>query len=98
VGDAAQVDDLIPYAQGADGLVVEATYLAAEEELARQYGHLTVVQAAALAREAGVRTLFLNHISRRYPAQEVLAEAESVFASTIVARDFDRFQIRRSEQ
>ena len=98
VGDAAQIDDLIPYALEADGLVIEATYLEAEKALAEQYGHLTVVQAAALAREAGVRTLLLNHISRRYSAQEVLAEAETVFASTIVVRDFDRFQIRRGEQ
>ena len=95
VGDAARVDDLVPYVSGADGMVIEATYLQAEEELAEQYGHLTVAQAAALAREAGVRTLFLNHISRRYPAQDVLREAEGVFAGTVVARDFDRFEIRR---
>ncbi|HUV72800.1 MAG TPA: ribonuclease Z [Anaerolineae bacterium] len=95
VGDAARVDELVPYISGADGMVIEATYLQAEEELAEQYGHLTVAQAAALAREAGVRTLYLNHISRRYPAQEVLQEAEDVFAGTVVARDFDRFEIRR---
>jgi ribonuclease Z len=97
VGDAAAVDDLVPYVSGADGMVIEATYLQAEEELAEQYGHLTVSQAAALAREAGVRALYLNHISRRYPAQEVLQEAEGVFAGTVVARDFDRFEIRRGE-
>jgi ribonuclease Z len=95
VGDAAMVDDLVPYVSGADGMVIEATYLETEQELAELYGHLTVGQAAHLAREAGVRTLYLNHISRRYPAQEVLQEAEGVFAGTIVARDFDRFEIRR---
>jgi ribonuclease Z len=95
VGDAAVVDDLVPYVWGADGMVIEATYLEAEQELAELYGHLTVGQAAGLAREAGVRTLYLNHISRRYSAQEVLQEAEGVFAGTIVARDFDRFEIRR---
>lgn len=95
VGDAARVDELVPYVSGADAMVIEATYLQAEEELAEQYGHLTVAQAAALAREAGVRTIYLNHISRRYPAQEVLREAEDVFPGTVVARDFDRFEIRR---
>jgi ribonuclease Z len=97
VGDAAEVSDLVTYARGADALVIEATYLAAEADLAEQYGHLTTVQAAALAREAGVRDLYLNHISRRYSAQEVLKEAESIFPRTTVARDFDRFVIRRQE-
>lgn len=97
VGDAAQIEDLIPYAREADGLVVEATYLAAEEDLAREYGHLTAAQAAVLAREAGVDTLFLNHISRRYHTQDVLREAQAVFPDTRVARDFDRYQIRRQE-
>ncbi len=95
VGDTAEISDLIPYAQGVDALVIEATYLSAEAELAQQYGHLTVVQAAALAREAGVRSLYLNHISRRYSAQEVLKEAQAVFPHTTVTRDFDRFEIKR---
>ena len=77
------------------GLVIEATYLEDQAELAGEYGHLTVAQAATLAREARVRTLYLNHISRRYPAQEVLKEAERVFPGAIVARDFDRFELRR---
>jgi ribonuclease Z len=75
--------------------VIEATYLSAEAELAQQYGHLTAVQAAVLAREAGVRSLYLNHISRRYSAQDVLNEAQAVFPHTTVARDFDRFEIKR---
>jgi ribonuclease Z len=95
VGDAAEVSDLIPYAQGVDALVIEATYLSAEADLAQQYGHLTAVQAAALAREAGVRSLYLNHISRRYSAQDVLKEAQAVFPHTVVTRDFDRFEIKR---
>ncbi len=95
VGDAGRVDDLIPYAQGADGLVIEATYLSAEGELAEQYGHLTVAQAVTLAREAGVRTLYLNHISRRYAAKEVLEEAQTILPNTVVVRDLDRFEIKR---
>ena len=95
VGDAGRVDDLIPYAQGADGLVIEATYLSAEGDLAEQYGHLTVAQAVTLAREAGVRTLYLNHISRRYAAKEVLEEAQTILPNTVVVRDLDRFEIKR---
>lgn len=97
VGDASRVDDLIPYAESADGLVIEATYLSADAELAKEFGHLTAAQAATLAREAGVRTLYLNHISRRYSAKEVLREARSVFADAVVVRDLEHFQIKRSK-
>jgi ribonuclease Z len=97
VGDAARVDNLLPYVQEADAMVIEGTYLRAEAELAEQYGHLTVTQAATLARQAAVRKLFINHVSRRYSTQEVVREAESVFPDTIVARDLDRFEVRRRE-
>jgi len=78
-------------------VVIEATYMEEEAELAEEYGHLTVSQAASVAREARVGALYLNHISRRYSAQEVAQEAEALFPGSIVVRDFDRFEIRRRE-
>jgi len=97
VGDAARVDDLVPVALAADALVIEATYLGTESELAQEFGHLTVAQAATLALDAGVRTLYLNHISRRYSGRQVLDEADTIFSNTVVVRDFDRFEIKRRE-
>jgi len=93
VGDASRTDDLLEVCKGADALVIEATYLEVEADLARKFGHLTAAQAATLAHRAGVRQLFLTHISRRYSEREVLAEAEPIFPNTVVARDFDRFRI-----
>jgi ribonuclease Z len=93
VGDAGRTDDLVEVCKGADALVIEATYLEIEADLARQFGHLTAAQAATLARRAGVKQLLLTHISRRYSEREVLAEAEPIFSNTVVARDFDRFRI-----
>ena len=93
VGDAGRTDDLVEVCRGADALVIEATYLEVEADLARRFGHLTATQAATLARRAGVKQLFLTHISRRYSEREVLAEAEPIFPNTIVARDFDRVRI-----
>jgi ribonuclease Z len=95
VGDAASTRRLNGITQDADTLVIEATYLERERELAYQYGHLTARQAAELAHEAQVTALILTHISRRYHEREVLEEAQSVFANSFVARDFDRFQIGR---
>jgi ribonuclease Z len=93
VGDAARTSNLVEVASNADALVIEATYISEEEELARKYGHLTAAAAANLARQAGVRQLYLTHISRRYPGEAVLAEARTIFPQTVVARDFDRFRI-----
>jgi ribonuclease Z len=95
VGDTGHTDDLVPYVADADALVIEATYLSEEENLAQDFGHLTAAQAASLAVEANVKTLYLTHISRRYREKDVLQEAQSIFPQTVVVRDFDAFRITR---
>lgn len=98
VGDAARINGLAEVVQEADLLVIEATYLEREADMARRFGHLTAKQAATLALQANVRQLVLTHISRRYREAEILEEAQQVFPETIVAHDFDRFQIRRERK
>jgi len=95
VGDTGRTDDLLPYAQGADALVIESTYLDEEADMARQFSHMTAKGAAGLAIRAGVKQLILTHISRRYREKDVLAEAQSIFPTAVVARDFDNFTVRR---
>jgi ribonuclease Z len=95
VGDTGRTDDLLPYAQGADALVIESTYLDEEIDMARQFSHMTAKGAAELAVKAGVKQLILTHISRRYREKDVLAEAQSIFPNAVVARDFDSFTVRR---
>jgi ribonuclease Z len=97
VGDAGRTEDLEEYCQDADALVIEATYLEEETQMAEDFAHLTARQAAELAQRAKVRHLLLTHISRRYRERDVSQEARSVFPSAIVVRDFDHFQIRRGE-
>ncbi|MCJ7717900.1 MAG: ribonuclease Z [Anaerolineales bacterium] len=97
VGDAGRTDNLLEFARGADALVIEATYLEEEKELAEQFGHLTAKQAGELGKEAGVGSLLLTHISRRYREDQVLEEAREVFPAVHVAQDFDRFQVKRGE-
>lgn len=93
VGDAGRTDDLVEHVCNADALIIESTYLSYEADLACQFGHLTAVQAAGLAREANVRELYLTHISRRYREVDVLDEARAIFPKTVVARDFDRIRV-----
>jgi ribonuclease Z len=85
------------HCQNADALVIEATYLQEESEMAREFAHLTAAQAAQLAKDANVKHLILTHLSRRYPERAVREEAQAVFPNAIVARDFDAYQIRRGE-
>ena len=94
-GDIGEVEDLVEAVQGADMLVCEATYLSQDSDMARRFGHITAGQAAWLAREAGVRMLVLNHLSQRYRIRDILAEAQPLFESTVIARDFDRFSVTR---
>ena len=95
IGDTGRIEDLIPACQGVDALIVESTYLEEEAEMAAQFSHLTAKMAAELASKAGVRELFLTHLSRRYREKDVLAEAQAFFPNVHVARDFDTFQIKQ---
>jgi ribonuclease Z len=97
VGDAGRTDNLVEVCRDADALVIEATYLQEEAEMAQSFAHLTAQKAGLLARQAGVKHLILTHISRRYRERDVIAEARSVFPDAIVARDFDAFQVKRGE-
>lgn len=88
-GDTRPSAAVIAAARGADLLVHEATFGDDEQPRAVETGHCTAREAAEVAREAGVRRLVLTHISPRYTreAPELLAEAQTVFAETVVARD-----------
>lgn len=97
IGDTGDADGLVEFCQGADALVIEATYLETEAELARQFSHLTAKQAATLAARANIKKLFLTHISRRYREKDVLQEAQEILPGAVVARDFDTFTIKREE-
>jgi ribonuclease Z len=97
IGDVGETESLHEYVQDADCLVIEATYLQNELELAQEVGHITASQAAYLAREANVKTLILSHISRRNQERAVRAEAQAIFPNTFVARDFDHFSMIRGK-
>jgi ribonuclease Z len=97
VGDTGRTEELLEPCQGADALVIEATYLQSEAEMAQEFGHLTAQAAAQLALRCGVKNLLLTHLSRRYRERDVLAEARLVFPEAVVARDFDAYQIKRGE-
>ena len=97
VGDVGSTQNLEEVCWQAEALVIEATYLDEETDMAGEFAHLTARQAAELARRAQVKHLILTHISRRYRERDVLAEARQIFPQAYVARDFAQYQIRRGE-
>jgi len=97
ISDAGQTGPLHDIVENADLLVIEATYLDEDRQLARQHGHITATAAARLARNANVQELILHHISRRYSTRAIQAEAQAIFPNTRVASDFDQVQVRRDQ-
>jgi ribonuclease Z len=92
-GDTAPCQTVEVYAHEADLLVHEATFLDDERVRARETGHSTALQAATVARDAGVRLLALTHLSTRYFPRDVRAEAQTIFPATVVPRDFDAIDV-----
>ncbi len=95
MADVGKTAGLEKYVQNADAMVIEATYMEQDAEMAQRFGHITAAQAATLAKNANVRQLYLTHISRRYRDRDILAEAQAIFPDTMVVKDFDRVQVTR---
>ncbi|MCQ2556356.1 ribonuclease Z [Ligilactobacillus equi] len=96
LGDTRQVPNIETLAQDADILVHESTFGKGEGKLARNYYHSTSVQAATVAKKAGVKQLLLTHISARYVGplvHRLEKDAQAIFANTKVVRDFDVYQV-----
>ncbi|GAA0457029.1 ribonuclease Z [Streptomyces stramineus] len=93
VMDTRLCDGVYALAEGCDMLVIESTFLEADEKLAVEHGHLTAAQAARVARDAGVRHLVLTHFSQRYDDPALFAEqarAAGFEGELTVARDLMR--------
>lgn len=94
IGDLGETDSLVDLLRGVDGIVMEATYLEEEKEMAAEFAHLTARQAAEFAKQVGAGKLMLTHLSRRYRDKDVLMEAQAVYENSFVARDFDTFTVK----
>ncbi len=97
-GDTAPFDGVVEAAFGADLLVHEATFCEDEADRARETEHSTALEAAGVARDAGVKLLALTHLSSRYGGGDVEREARTVFPDTVVPRDFDTIEIPFEER
>ncbi|MBT7102016.1 ribonuclease Z [archaeon] len=95
VMDTRYNEGAVKLAKGADLLISEATYSKEEQEIADEYGHLSSVGAAKIAKKAKVKGLVLMHLSQRYEAipKVILKEAKEVFKDVIIPEDLDEVEL-----
>lgn len=93
--DTLQNPNTVKIAKGADLLISEASFIEAQRDRADAYNHLTVKDAATIAKKAKVKRLALTHNSQRYGdnIQPIMNEAKSVFKNTVLPKDFDVISI-----
>lgn len=87
--DSRPVPVIAENAAGSDLFICEGMYGEdGKEAKAREYKHMTVYEAAALARDAGVKEMWLTHYSpSMVRPDEYLDKVRSVFAGTKMPRD-----------
>ena len=81
--------------KNADLLVIESTFSEELKEKAKEYKHLTSIEAASLAKKSKVKKLILTHISQRYEddLNQLLKEAKKLFKNSEIAKDFMTVEI-----
>jgi ribonuclease Z len=104
--DTRDASSAIPFMEGCDLLVHEATYESSKRDQAIEYGHSTSVMAAEIAKASKAKHLVLTHFSSRYGNRgdnDVLGrEAEHVLETSrtrvTLAEDFMSIEGERFDQ
>ncbi len=93
--DTEYFKELEDFVKNSDLLIAEGTFSnKLKEEAKKKGGHLTIKQAAKIAKNSNSKQLAICHLSQRYKnTKELEKEAESVFKNTIFAKDFSTISI-----
>ncbi len=93
--DTTVNDRIVPFVKNSDLFISESTFGSELKEKALEHNHMTVVDAAKIAKKAKVKKLILTHISQRYEAnlKDVLSQAKEFFPNSILVKDFDSIEI-----
>jgi ribonuclease Z len=90
--DTAYFPEMADYVKGVDLLYHEATFTEKHSDRAKETQHSTALQAANVAKAAGVKNLILGHFSARYKnPSELVEEAATVFDKVSAVEDGMRF-------
>ncbi|GKV68149.1 ribonuclease Z [Sporosarcina sp. NCCP-2716] len=100
LGDTSDCTASRRLAERADIVVHEATFDEETGQLASDFGHSTIRQAAAVARDADAKALIATHISSRFMPGDLQAfkeEGQAVFPNVFVANDFSQYTLQDGE-
>jgi ribonuclease Z len=87
-GDTNISQNVINNSSNADILIHDATYPPSEERRAKKYLHSTCVDAARVAKFAGVKKLLMTHISALHENLETsLKSVQAIFPNSFFAED-----------
>ena len=92
--DTSPCENAEKLASEAEVLIYDGTFKNEHQILAHKTGHSTWMEAAQLARKAGVKKLVLTHFSPRYTdLEEYFAECQLIFPEIILASDLMELQV-----
>lgn len=97
LGDTSYCQASVELAKQADIVIHEATFSDEYAAGAKEFGHSTIAEAAAVAKEANACYLLANHISSRFLPSDMpkfLAEGTRVFPNITAAGDFMRCRFK----
>lgn len=86
--DTAYWETIVPNIKGATALYHEATFVDAHKANAKKTLHSTASQAARIAQMAGVKNLYMGHLSARYAdTDQHVLEAKEHFENSVYVED-----------
>ena len=87
--DTRPTDSIVRNASGADLFICEGMYGEPDKAgKAKEYKHMTFYEAAALAKDAGVKELWLTHFSPSLVrAEEYMKDVRKIFPNAIAGKD-----------
>ncbi len=94
ITDTMYCDGCIKLAKDSDLLICESTFSKEFKDKAKEYKHLTVEDAANIAKKSKSKKLILTHFSQRYRyVNSLLKEAKKIFKNTFTAEDFMKVKV-----
>ena len=87
--DSRPTDNIVEHAMEADLFICEGMYGEPDKlEKAKEYKHMTMYEAAKVARSAGVKEMWLTHYSPSFVRpEEFMHEVKKIFPSSVAAKD-----------
>ncbi len=99
-GDTRPIKKTIEISRNADLLIHDSSFTSDLQEWAEITKHSTAREAGEIARLAGVKRLYLTHISARYSKDTLplLEDARKVFENVEVAEDLANIELNRKNR